>query len=213
MLKEYTFRDWLREHKGQTFIWVHRPYKDIGRWWDVHVDGWVGEFIYYWKCRLFKRWHVLKCPHLPPTYMDRCDSFIDFMFQMLVDEVEKDGWFNGREYFWEGQQEWERWDFRDEWQEVALLYDWWVNVRPQRERARDQALQDWHEELTRLGGFQFRQAPGEPLSKMISPEDRGLDTSTERTLLETYEGMEKTAEREDELMMHRLVAMVPYLWV
>lgn len=227
-MKPYTIRDWYKYHRPSAwskfrYRWLNitREYRELGwkyfgwrPWRMFKASGFFPELWYYLKCRLWRRYNVIHVRSLPPTWTDRSEAMIHVMFQVLVDVVEKEDWFNDRVYFMEDEDNGPDfvWDFRDEWQEMAILYDWWVNKRPARLKAEEEASSAWHKAFEAAGGMQFG-----PVEK-IGTEGAGVremifsHSPTEQKLFEHRNDMEKWGEADDEQHMHRLVMMVPYFW-
>jgi hypothetical protein len=136
---------------------------------------------------------------LTPTYHDDVEMLIHAMFQVLVNSVEEDLWLERRVYYHadeDGHADLD-WDGRDSWQEIATLYDWWINVRPAREQAERDALHVWHDEFQKVGGF-------DRLKMGRSTEENRLN--------DIYRAREAFALQDDEAMMIRLCKMRNWLW-
>lgn len=84
--------------------------------------------IYYVKCRLFKKYNVVTCVYLPPTWCDRDWLMVHCCFQLLKDFIEKEKpWeFTASEseikeaYSEQGIERFEMWN------ELKCLYVWWI---------------------------------------------------------------------------------------
>lgn len=208
-LKRHTFMDYVKSHSHQLtlkrFILLSRPYRDIGRWWDVRLEGFVGSIWYYIKCRFWHQYNVIRIPTLPPTWTDRDEALLHAMFTILVSVVEEEGWLEHSVYYDDDCDP--AYDNRDDWQEMAELYDWWINVRPQRLAAEEKARHDWHVEFEKAGGLQF-----------MPPDEFGLSamkfnhSEAEMRLADISNEMEAAGGREDIEMMVRLCRIRGLLW-
>jgi len=226
-MKPYTIRSWYEDHPPSgwdlkhRWLYIRKGYSELGwkyfgwrPWRMFTASGFLPELWYYLKCRVWHRYNVIHVRSLPPTWSDRSDAMIHVMFQVLVDCVEKEDWFNDRLYYQEDPENGPdyTWDFRDEWQEMAILYDWWMNKRPARLAAEDEAGATWHKAFEAAGGMQY--GPVGP----VGTEGAGVreiilsHSPEERKLFQESQDMEKWGEADDEQMMHRLVMMTPYLW-
>lgn len=222
----YYFRNWREEHAGQGLLYV-----SLGRWFDPvrlkaelpnwprlgRVFKWEGklpELWYYIKCRLWKRYNTIKIKTLPPTWSDRDEVILHGMFQVLEDVVEKEDWFNRRTYRTDDYlpDSTNYWDGSEEWQEVATLYDWWVNRRPARVAARDRQLTEWHDAFMKAGGFRSVPIPGSEtgLSRLEAPTGELADVAD--VLKQAHSMGEFADAEEDEAMLIRLVKIRQILW-
>ena len=199
-MKALTFRDWWKANKRTWFYFQYRDYYPWHRRWTF--DGFLRDIGYYWKCRLWKKYNTVQARTLHPTWTDPCNLLLHVMFEVLLFAVEKDGWLDRRAYTVEDGL-----DTREEWQEVAVLYDWWMNRRHARDKAVDDALTAWHDEFERLGGLQFEPSDNPNLNRMIF-----ADGPEENRLKDIHVQLEQQAEAEDAAMMHRLVEIAPFLW-
>lgn len=127
---------------------------------------WVHEPWYWFKCWAWKRYNVVVCRDLPPTWNDRDDMLLHASFQILKDFVEQED--RASHYLGHTQRSREqliadyhfskdpqhftaeqiadglKWAEQraDEWLEVAALYDWWEERRKFDDEPDDQYERD-----------------------------------------------------------------------
>jgi hypothetical protein len=220
-MKRATFRDYLRTHR-RRWLFLRRPYGELYPRWQFwrgyRLDGFLPDIWYYLKCRLWHQYNVVRVDSLHPTWTDRSELLLYASFTILRHAVEREDWLNSRAYFIDGD-EFLRWDGRDEWQEVATLYDWWVNVRP----ARIDPTEWWADTLKAHGMYTSMLEPDENY-EVIEHADGGC-TVRERDvpgnpdkkdyqnlILRMSSAMEQGYEDEDERMLKRLAEVRLYLW-
>jgi hypothetical protein len=227
IMKKHTFWDWHENNKHclrwpPRLISVSLDYKELGwgyfgwrPWQMLKWHGYLPELWYYLRCRFWTKYNTVKADTLPPTWVDRDKLLLHAMFAILCDVVEGEDWFNSRSYYCKDEANGPAcdWDGKDEFQEVALLYDWWKHRRPARDKAVDNALSAWSDEFRKLGGMTFMPAEGH-LSRMVFPEERHGEAACakEYQLKELHTNLEAAAEQEDEEMMIRLCKISGYLW-
>lgn len=89
------------------------------------------EIPYWIKCRLWKRYNVLKIKSLPCTWTDRDHIMIHAMFQVLSDFIEKEDPDN---HFHPTESEFSKisnkmHDLLDWWKNVYLKFDAWEGIK------------------------------------------------------------------------------------
>lgn len=89
----------------------------LSLWWSRNVK----DRIYRWKCRLWKKYNVVRIKSLEPTWNDRDAVLAHAMFQILTDFMEKEK--PGERIDWSYNEE-----HAHAWKEMTELYDWWHNV-------------------------------------------------------------------------------------
>lgn len=197
-MKTYTFRDWYEAHnpRGWHLFRVRAAYRELGwkyfgfkPWQMLKSSGFIPELWYYLKCRLWKKYNVVKVRSLPPTWVDRDQLLLHAAFEILRDVVENENWLDQTAYFIPiTESDPYGCDNRNGWQAVAQLYDWWINRRPARLAAEESALEHWY---------------GTHVS----------DLSDERLpRLQLFRELEEAGDREDEEMLVTLCRIRQILW-
>lgn len=222
-MQKHTFKDWHEAYRHQEWVSFRLPYWELGWryygwkvWKHLRLGGYLGGLKYYLACRWWRKYNTFKVDTLPPTWYDRSEGLVHVMFHVFCEVMEKEDWFNDRVYFHADTVDGPAYDydFRDEWQEAAILYDWWKNRRPARLDAEERALSAWGDEFRRFGGLRFKSADEHGLSKIEFPNERHTEEelSEERRLFMAHTAAEEAGEAEDEQMMIRLVKLRGVLW-
>ena len=105
------------------------------KWWSLVPYKWRPHNLwYYYKCKIFHPYNVIKIRSLPPTWMDIDTRLEHSIMQLLVDFVEKEepqNHFNYAVYAWYGKSEWvseqdiiDNQQHINEWKEIFALYRW-----------------------------------------------------------------------------------------
>jgi hypothetical protein len=95
------------------YAWTHKFGYNTWRYAAKHIP-------YFFKCLLWKRYHVIVVETDVPTWIDRDDLLLEASFQILVDFIER-------------EKPHER--IIDQWgyvEELLHLYHWWTVERPAR---------------------------------------------------------------------------------
>jgi hypothetical protein len=204
-MKTHTFRDWYQAHNPRSWhlFRVHMAYRELGwkyfgfrPWRMFEATGFIPELVYYWKCRLWRQYNVVRVKSLPPTWVDRDGLLLHAAFTILCDVVEREDWLNHTVFYQEDA------DYRDRWQEIATLYDWWINKRPARLETEGAALESWHVAFQAAGGLQF--APSGLIAFGHSEAEEALSAR--------HFQMEESGDQEDEEMLIRLCRIRQVLW-
>jgi hypothetical protein len=218
-MKAYTFHDWREAHKGQSLLCV-----SLGDWHEFktrprlgRIFRWRGqlpELWYYVKCRLWRRYNTVTATTMPPTWQDADERLLHISFAILCDVVEGEdilhhcAWTE-QEHMGADHPQTPIEPQYTSLQEIATLYDWWKNVRPQRL----EPTEWWSEQCKKEGipvGFDFE--PAEPgLSQMQS---RGTtdQQARSREILRQSGDMEDQQTEEDDEMLCRLIRVRHALW-
>lgn len=218
-MKAYTFRDWLRDHRGMSLLRFDTTYRDGYPWWQVwrwlRVRGLLWECWYYLKCRLWRRYNTVTAPTLPPTWSDAVEKLLHVSMAILVDVVEKEDILNHcawteREHMGPDAPATPIEPQYSNLQEIATIYDWWKNVRP----LRQDPTEWWAAQCAKEGierGFDFEEIPGTSLSRTV---DRNSPEKQERALeiLRESSAMECAQADEDTEMICRLARVRQALW-
>jgi hypothetical protein len=196
-MKRHTFRDWYQVHNPRSWhlFRVRMAYRELGwkyfgfrPWRMFKATGFIPELWYYLKCRLWKQYNVVRVRSLPPTWVDRDNLLLHAAFEILRDVVEQEDWLNHTVYFLPvTEHDPYGADYRDDWQEIATLYDWWINRRPARLALEDHVLTCWGNEYRKAGNSNI------PSSELLSQ-------------------LEVAGEAEDEDMLVRLCRIRKVLW-
>ena len=213
-MKPVTFRDYIKGH-SRRLLFIRRPYGELYPRWQFwrgyKLDGFLPDLWYYAKCRFWKRYNTVTARDLHPTWQDPSELLLSISFAVLVFAVEQDGWF-------ERTYKCEDYDGSEEWQEVATLYDWWVNVRPARIDPTD-----WWVDTLKAHGM-YVSIFDDPNSEVIEHADGGCtikqrdplpfpeDEEYRRLILNLSHQMEKGYNEEDERMLKRLAEVRLILW-
>jgi hypothetical protein len=225
-MKAYTFRDWLAQYKGQGLLFVSVGYwRELGEWPKpgrvFRWHGWLPELWYYVKCRLWRRYNTVTASTMPPTWQDANERLLHISFTILCDVVEKEdilhhcAWTEG-EHMQTGSATPIDPQFYNL-QEIATLYDWWKNVRPQREDPTD-----WWVAQCAKEGIERRFTDIEVDPPLGGPEIVGqvtrrvwktpADEQRNRDILMQSHEMELAQDAEDTEMLHRLIDIRGALW-
>jgi hypothetical protein len=62
----------------------------FGGFWDIPYDYQPSQLYYRLICRLFYKFNVVKIQRMPSSYMDKDDTVVEAVFQILVDFFEKE---------------------------------------------------------------------------------------------------------------------------
>lgn len=93
----------------------------------------IQDWYYYQKCKWFHPYNVIKCKHLPPTWVDEDTLLLHGMFAVLERFMEEQpAEHNDYELKFEADQgmteeQWEKWAApqRRFWAEINAIYVWW----------------------------------------------------------------------------------------
>lgn len=167
----------------------------IRRWWRHNTS----DRIYWWKCRLWRKYNHVRIRTLSPTWHDRDLVLIHAMFQILSDFMEKEkpaevtDWNDGEEkiHAWKEIQELNNW-----WHNVYLKFDVW-NEAPIRDEFRPKISYT-------------------PIGKGFSTMDQKWDSEEDRKEHEAdwnrNTALAKDMERQLEENCIRLIKIRGYLW-
>jgi hypothetical protein len=213
LMKTHTFRDWHDDHKflleRGNILGAKLPYsRELGWgyygwkvWQHIELTGYLAELKYYLACRFWRKYNTVTAKSLPPTWVDRDTLLLHAMFAILCDVAEKEDWFQQTVYYIPDEEESQVYDRRDDWQEVAILYDWWVNVRPQMVKAIDAARDKWWNERRPANDH-------DGMGALLRPNR----SDEERVLFDDLNLKDRFLEEDDEHMMLRLVKIKDVLW-
>lgn len=167
--------------------------------WLYHVLRRLKEFRYWFLYRLHPRhrYHVVRTG-LPPGYYDQDTRMLHACMALLGDWVEENG---GVERIVEWSAEL-RAATNASTQEVNIrqagiqdeaiaIHRWWTVERPEAERDKEKALDDWY-------GWQC---------------DKDPDESSKGKRWEVTNALEKKLAEDDQAYLHRLIEIRPSLWV
>lgn len=149
-LPRYTFRDWWSDHAGQSWVWFQRNDFANGMGWylrpfGVIVGGRLYELVYYLKCRWWKRWNVVTCRTLPPTYCERADLLPHVFAEMVVSLVEDSDFLN----HWDDSPEAGSPDklgtMPHAMATVRRSYGYFTEDRPRMVEEHERRLMEWHD--------------------------------------------------------------------
>jgi len=128
-------------------------------WWFSQCKRKIADKYYYYKCLIFHPYNKIKINTLPPTWIDRDCTLLHACFTIFCDVVENEDLLNHKMYDhsveiaklkaaeWEDKEAQEKTikQFEDRHEadqkyekEAKYLYEWWKNLRPEREKEMDQ---------------------------------------------------------------------------
>lgn len=203
-MKRYTFRDWLKAHKGMAWFGIQARYAELYPWYRparYKAYGLLPKIWYYLKCKLWRQYNTVTAKTLPPTWQDADERMLHINFEILRSVIEDEKIFenNGAEGDPNDGQSW-AWALK----EMQGLWDWWTVQRPARLAKEDAAMAAWS---LAAGPMVF--APvADNLSEMTHPEAK----SYSKDLLWLTDELERAGEAEDEAMLIRLMKIRGYLW-
>ena len=138
----------------------------------------------------------LKIHTLNKGWCDKDEVLLHAAFQILVDFVEQEK--PGKVIDWNSDKE-----HKKAWREVRALYKWWTKKRP----ARKDPLDD---KKLKVPPLKFKKIPNTDLSKMVVPSKKKYAKYYKAAKESTR--LEMQWHEEDQLHLHRLIDIRPYLW-
>jgi hypothetical protein len=164
-----------------------RPDGKLNSWRGPSVWRWWTEWIYIAKCYLWRRWHVVKCPTLWPTYHEPSELILHASMTCLVSFVEEQA----------HQVDW-TWNERvaHAKAEMDAIYEWWTVGRHE-ERARARRLRsEWYE-------GKFNGGEGGNVADGSAATGRSA---------EALRACEEANDAREQEMLHRLINIRMFLW-
>lgn len=138
----------------------------------------------------------LKIHTLHKGWCDKDEVLLHAAFQLLVDFVEQEK--PGKVIDWNSDKE-----HKKVWREIRALYKWWTKKRP----ARKDPLDD---KKMKVPPIKFKKIPGTDFSKMVTPSKKKYAKYYKAAKESTR--LEMQWHEEDQLNLHRLIDIRPYLW-
>lgn len=201
-------RDWSPTQYG-PWLRFTPAYRDVygvldRRAWKLR--GRLVEYWYYWKCRLWKRYNVVRVRTLPPTWMDADERMLHVNFAILGDVIEKEQIFEHVGTDGDDPTDGKSWAWALS--EIRDLWQWWTVDRAKQRKEEDDALTAWHDAMEAAGGVTWTPcADNANLSQMHMARTE----ETER-LAERHRELETRNDLEDERNLIRLMRVRKYLW-
>lgn len=165
-----------------TGVNPYRPF--TARWWTY--------WPYYVNCALLKRYNVVVCRTLTPTYHDPREVLLHASFEVLRIYVEEE--HPDKHIDWTANQL-----HRDAWAEIQALWSWWQWGRAERLEREDIAHY-----VPRLNRPIFAGAQG------VAPEEEDADQAWAMLML--CSKYEVWGANEDDQMLVRLAKVRQFLW-
>ncbi|MFT5368682.1 MAG: hypothetical protein ACI8V2_003649 [Candidatus Latescibacterota bacterium] len=138
----------------------------------------------------------LKIHTLNKGWCDKDEVLLHAAFQILVDFVEREK--PGKVIDWNSDK-----NHKKAWREIRALYKWWKKKRP----ARKDPL---YNKKLKVPPLKFKKISGTDLSEMVRPDKKRY--SKYYKALKDSTTLEKQWHEEDQLHLHRLIDIRPYLW-
>lgn len=139
---------------------------------------------------------ILKINSLKKGWCDRNEILLHASFQILVDFVEKE--IPGEKLDWNWNKE-----HKQAWKEIQYLYNWWINVRPNRE-------DPIHAKGLKIPPIKTKKIPGTDFCEWL-PTDKVKYADWEVAVEESGK-LDIQWAKEDHKNLHRLVDVREYLW-
>ena len=138
--------------------------------------------IYYYKCKFFHPYNVIKLKSLPPTWTDK-----DYILEQCIETIFKD--------FIEKEKPFEHFDTekshnKKEWREINKIYDWLTVIKPNLEKNIDLALDAWYDTIDK--------------ENMLLGGDKGL--------LKKHTELEKDLEKQKTEIYKRIIELRGHYW-
>lgn len=196
---------WLRlrpEYRDVYGLWDHRAWRLSGR---------LTEYWYYWRCRLWTRWNVVRVRTLAPVYTDRSELLLHVAFQVFTDYMERE-----RDQIWSSEACREDMASGDGWSadelpraiEREALYEWWTRQRAIDRQAEQDALSRWHDAFQAAGGMKSEPTDNARLHRLVFPEK----TPELERLHAEHARIEAENDARDQEMLRRLIDIREGLW-
>lgn len=229
-MKPYTFKDWWKAHDGMCLLWIDTTYSELYRWWNprrYRLRGKVHEAWYYFKCLLWKRYSTVTPRDISPTWIDRGDLLLHTSFEILMQYVERESHGNWtvadidkalKEPDHDGYtHDWLN-DYRPIAVEIEFLYKWWTVDRPAREAEADRRLSLWHDVWDADRKAYTKEHPdwqktdSPKISRWSLPEEHVEPPAVTGAWEHMNELSDEVRDKEDDDMLHRLIAIRHSLW-
>lgn len=184
--KPYGLRDWYDAKRGLAFFGIH----DLGGGYRCY--GYLPEFVYYLKCRFWRRYNRVTARTLPPTWCDADTRILHINFAILESVI------FGEEIFENNAADGDPTDGKSwAWalNEMRELWHWWTVLRPAREAEYDRRLHEWS-----------------VLRGPLGDTARAETTEAKAAWVKLQEMDEEVRDGEDIAMLQRLMKVSPYLW-
>ncbi len=211
------FKEWWSDHKAMMLFGISGIY-DYKPWWSPRrykACGLIPELWYYLKCRVWKRYNVVRVKTLQPTYTDPMNILLHASFAVLEDLIFEERIFDrtaddgdpndGKSWAWALK-------------EMEELWHWWTVARFEREAEADRRLDLWVALDKRdVDAYSKLHGTGWETEGLVGcyrwrPEEHYEQPDTEAAWEATRELDDRALDAEATEMLVRLAKVRQYMW-